>query len=278
MDRETIRHLLFEYLKSVENRPSTQLNDIYGGVAATAVSRGYVTAPSGYVPGTATLSPEDLPEPDRLTLQELFWELIIQGIITPGSDWSNPNLPFFRVTDYGKRCLQDNSVLPHDYGTYLQAIQDATASTDAIFLLYLAESVQAFNKGLYISSVVNLGVASERLIELLIDAFRDALSSASNKTKFDEALKKVYHIAYQFEELYKRLVTYEDKYPDNIFQGLDMLKILVDIIRRERNDGGHPTGRKFEREETLVLLIAFQPHYKFIITLLTWLKANAGGL
>jgi hypothetical protein len=278
MDRETIRHLLFEYLKTVENTPNTQLSSIYSEVATSAARLGLISAPSGFISGAGYLNPEDLPEQDRLVLQELIWELVVQNIITPGSNWSNPNLPFFRVTNYGARCIQENTILPHDYGAYLQAIRDVTTQTDDIFFLYLGESVDAFNKGLYISSVVNLGVASERLIELLVEVLKDALATEANKTKYEQAIKKAHHIAYQFNEVFSRLVGNKTKLPSDISQDLDMLKALVDIVRRERNDGGHPTGRKFGREETLVLLIAFQPHYKFVIKVLEWLKANPNSL
>lgn len=279
MDRETIRHLLLEHLKTVENKPNTQISDLFTGVATQAVMQKLVDPPAGYVPGgNANLQPDHMSEADRLVVQELIWELIIQGIITPGSDWSNMNLPFFRITEYGARCLQENTILPHDYGTYIQAIKAVGATTDAIFLLYLGESVEAFNKALYISSVVNLGVASERLIILLIDALHDALASQANKTRFDQAIKAGHHISKQFDEVYSRLAGHKAQLPKNIADDLEMLKILVDIIRKERNDGGHPTGRQFSREETLALLLAFQPHYKFVIKVLEWLQANPNSL
>jgi hypothetical protein len=274
MDREILRHLLLEYLKTVENRPSNQLSDIYSNVAVLAIDQGHIERPNNYVPQSANLSAEYLPEPDRLNLQELVWELIIQGIITPGSDWANANLPFFRITEYGRRCLDESTILPHDYGTYLEAIKQVTPNTDPTFLLYLTESVEAFNKALYISCTVNLGIASEQLTILLVDAYKSAIKSAANKTKFEQAINKTRHIAYQFEELFKRLAANKTAFPADIADNLDMIKFLEEIIRKERNDAGHPTGRTFTREEALVLLIAFPAHYKTVIKLLDWLTAN----
>lgn len=40
-------------------------------------------------------SPE-LDEDDKLLCQEVFWDLIIDRVITPGSDGANLELPFFR--------------------------------------------------------------------------------------------------------------------------------------------------------------------------------------
>jgi hypothetical protein len=274
MDRELLRHLLFEYLKTVENAPNTQLSTIYGSVATLAVEGGHFPRPNNFVPGSGFLSVEILPESDRLILQELTWEMIIQGVLAPGSDWSNPNLPFVRITEYGRRCLAESTILPHDYGTYLETIKQVTPSTDPTFLLYLTESVEAFNKALYISCTVNLGIASEQLTILLVDAYKAAISSVANRTKFEQAINKQRHIAYQFEELFKRLVANKAAFPADIADNLDMIKFLEEIIRKERNDAGHPTGRTFTREEALVLLIAFPAHYKTVIKLLDWLKAN----
>lgn len=191
MDRELLRHLLFTYLKSNQK---TQLTTIYSGVATLAVDGGHVPQSSNCVPGAEHYSVDILPESDRLVLQELTWELIIQGILAPGSNLSNPNLPFVRLTEYGKRCLAECTILPHDYGTYLQAIEEVASSTDPTFLLYLKESVGAFNKTLYISCVVNLGIASEQLTLLLIEAFKDALRSPAHRTKFEQGVNKQRHI------------------------------------------------------------------------------------
>jgi hypothetical protein len=198
MDRELLRHLLFAYLKTDQK---TQLTTIYDGVAALAVDGGHLPKPDGYV----VLSARILPESDRLILQELTWELIIQGILAPGSNWSNQNLPFVRVTGYGKRCLAEGTILPHDYGTYLQAIRQVTSSGDPIFFLYLTESVEAFNKALYISCIVNLGIASEQLTLLLIGAYKEAIKSSANKATFEQAINKQRHIRYKFDELFKAL-------------------------------------------------------------------------
>jgi len=273
MDRELLRHLLLTFLKQ-NNGPHLQLSSIYGGVATLAVNGGHFPRPQNFVGGTGFLSVEILPETDRLVLQELTWEMIIQGILTPGSNWENPNLPFVRVTEYGNRCLAESTILPHDYGTYLATIQQVAPNTDPTFLLYLTESVEAFNKGLYISCTVNLGIASEQLTVLLVEAYKQAIADQTNRTKFEQAIGKQRHIAYQFEELFKRLVANKTAFPADIGDDLDMIKFLAEIIRKERNDAGHPTGRSFTREEALVLLIAFPAHYKTVIKLLDWLNAN----
>ncbi|MBS0657227.1 MAG: hypothetical protein JSR82_03145 [Verrucomicrobia bacterium] len=48
--------------------------------------------PTSIEPPRATLS-----DADTLLAQEIFWDLIIERVITPGHDHANQSLPFFRV-------------------------------------------------------------------------------------------------------------------------------------------------------------------------------------
>src|SRR5688572_16353348 len=50
---------------------------------------------------------------------EILWQLIMQGVITPGRDSSNPTLPWFRITDYGRKVLEADRFIPHDPSGYL---------------------------------------------------------------------------------------------------------------------------------------------------------------
>ena len=47
-----------------------------------------------------------------LMADEIMWQLIAQGVITPGQDTSNPTLPFFRVTAYGRSVLEAERMIP----------------------------------------------------------------------------------------------------------------------------------------------------------------------
>ncbi|NVM55474.1 MAG: hypothetical protein HWN66_17335 [Candidatus Helarchaeota archaeon] len=41
----------------------------------------------------------------NLLAMEIMWQLISQGVITPGRNTANPNLPWFHLTDYGKKVI-----------------------------------------------------------------------------------------------------------------------------------------------------------------------------
>lgn len=268
MNRDTLKSLILEYLKG---HPQTQFTEIYNGVGNIAIERELIEGPSGYRPGAGyyegLLGPQE-----QLLASELIWELIIQGILTPGMNAANPELPRLRLTAYGERCVNENTILPHDYGTYLESIKSMSVPTDSVFLVYITESVEAFNKGLYNSSVLSLGIASEQLTVMLIEGYRSAIKTEENKEKFNQALARARHIAYQFEEVYKRLESVKGQMPNDIGHDISMLKFLEEMIRRNRNDAGHPSGRVFSRDEAQAALIVFPQHYKTTVKILDWLS------
>ncbi len=270
MDREVLRSLLFEQLKIEGN---TQIVNVTMGIGLLAMQRGHIEKPTDFVYYRDNL----LAKNDQLVVQELIWEFIIQGILTPGTVNGENNLPFIRLTEYGKQCVNEQRVLPHDYGRYLDEVKNIIGADDPVFILYIEESVQAFLKDLYLSAVVNLGVASERLTEQLIDAYRLTLHDVSKEVKFDEAMNKARHASKKFDELYKRLETEKSRMPNELAENLEMVRYLAELIRRERNDGGHPTGRRFARDEALVLLLAFPPHLRVIAALLELAKRSSIG-
>ena len=57
---------------------------------------------------------------------EVMWQLLIQGLITVGMNASNPNLPFFRITDYGQKVLEAGRFIPHDTTGYLEDLRAVT--------------------------------------------------------------------------------------------------------------------------------------------------------
>jgi len=92
-----------------------------------------------------------------ILLHDVFWEFIIQGIIAPGIDLSNPSLPWFHVTDYGRGVLDSGELLPHDPAGYLQRFRNEIGAPDPTVEAYLSESLNCFTRGTYIASVVMLG-------------------------------------------------------------------------------------------------------------------------
>src|SRR5580700_7440236 len=59
-----------------------------------------------------------LTDQEKTLIMEVVWSLIIQGVLIPGLNDSNQGWPFLRLTEYGRRCIQEDRVLPHDPDGY----------------------------------------------------------------------------------------------------------------------------------------------------------------
>ena len=60
--------------------------------------------------------PEHARDPDALmfAVHEVFWQLVVDGIVAPGLNPSNPNMPWFHVTGYGRHVLDHGEYQPYD--------------------------------------------------------------------------------------------------------------------------------------------------------------------
>ena len=121
--------------------------------------------------------------------QDVLWEFMIQGIIAPGLNVSNPNLPWFHITDYGKKVLASGEFLPHDPTGYLERFHNEITNPDPTVESYLSESLNCFTRGNFIASVVMLGIASERAFLLLCESLLSAIADPTKKSKFRKILE-----------------------------------------------------------------------------------------
>ena len=120
--------------------------------------------------------------------QDVLWEFMIQGIIAPGLNTSNPNFPWFRITAHGQKVLAAREFLPHDSTGYLDRFREEITDFDPTVYAYLSESLNCFTRGCLIASVVMLGVASERAFLLLCDSALEAIDNAEEKIERDRVI------------------------------------------------------------------------------------------
>ena len=123
--------------------------------------------------------------------REVFWQLVNEGILSPGYNSSNLDLPWFRVTEYGRRVLETDPPSPHDPTAYLEFVSRRIESPDATAIAYLAESVGAFRKGSIIASVVMLGVTAERVFDLVCEAMHAALKDTKEQKQLGKLLERM---------------------------------------------------------------------------------------
>ena len=165
-------------------------------------------------------------------LREIIWEFVVTGIITPGNglSTSQAGLPHFSITEFGRKVLAEERAIPHDPDGYLAEIRTAGEHcVDVVAVGYVEEALSCFTRGCYTASVLLLGVAAEAVVLKACDLIKPAAEKEYNiKTRHRRLVDR--YRALSKKERHEAL-------PD----GLDVtLTSAYDLIRRQRNDLGHP--------------------------------------
>jgi hypothetical protein len=269
LTNEQMRSLVIETLRSTR---IDQLNSLRTDVAATAqrLELGSVQSQLGRGRREDRLTPHDFAR-----AQDVMWDLIIEGVVRPGlQDGVNNGLPFFHVTEWGRRVLQEGTTTPYDPDEYLKRLKNDLPTLDPVIITYLNESLHTFRIGCLLSSTIALGCASEKALLLLIAAYGDSLPQAM-KEKF-KANTDGRMIKRQFDDLRKMLDSeLRARLPYDLADGLDVeLNAIFDFIRNQRNDAGHPTGKTIERERAYANLVVFPVYVKKVYAIINWVIAN----
>jgi hypothetical protein len=219
------------------------------------------------------LGEQELSYNDGLLFQEVFWDLFRQGVITLGMDRANQNFPFFRVSSYGHRILDNqNAYFFYDVASYEKIIRESIPDIDETTLLYLKEAMQAFHAGCILSASVMLGVATEHAFLSLLEFIE---SHPTAKAAFKAALSERM-ILRKYNAFRKTLETQLGTMPTEIKEGIDtQLSGILDIIRTFRNESGHPSGKIISREQCYVLLNLYVPYCKKIYQLMKHFRVSS---
>jgi len=265
---EKLRDFLSEYFRENERlviaNPSTHLRD---NIQNFAKQKGLEVPSLNYDDVTSAL-----------------WNMALERIIRPVFDeryGSFPELVSFRRTEYGARLLEGVPIdRPNQYLDYLKS---QVSDIDSRIVVYLQESLQAYNLGLYFSSSVMLGVASEALFEILIDAYINAIQSSTEQTKFSNKVSGR-GISQQYDEFKKKL---PDLVGKNGITGRDdhstrrlreefkhAMEITFDLIRSYRDYAAHPRDGVVPRHIIKGNLDAFPLFCQRMYEVIEWLQLN----
>ena len=133
---EQVRSLVMEILGA--GKHGTQCAAFCRDVAEKAIQRGFLEEND---PHSSMLHTERfvLSNEDQARVQDILWDLIIEGILRPGLyDSVNNSLPFFHVTEYGKTILQDGPASPYDPDGYVKRLKDAIPDVESVILTYFS--------------------------------------------------------------------------------------------------------------------------------------------
>lgn len=181
-----------------------------------------------------------LPDYIFLLIQEIFWEMIAQGVIVPGINLSNPNLPFFRLTDYGKRVIAEERYLPHDPTGYINRFRTEIPDTGPVAIGYLEECLRCFTTNCFVASLMMLGIASEIIFLEFCEILEASLIDKADRERFSKLLAGVSMVAkFNFvrDKIDLALKKDKKKLPETTV--ITFLS-LFDLVRIQRNDIGHP--------------------------------------
>lgn len=176
-------------------------------------------------------------------VREAMWECLIKRLIVFGMDGSNPNWPFYRLTEFGATAVKSTPPQPYDPDGFLKHFDTTCGSIDPAVRGYVAEAVHAFNSNCTRSAAVMLGCASEKLLLLLCDAFEAAISDPTKKAKFTKDINAKWAISHKYATVRDRLDLMVDgrKLPHEHAETVaSELPAGFELLRRCRNAGGHP--------------------------------------
>ncbi len=273
LNYEELRSLVLESLKA---KSVSDFFEFYSTVSQIAVEKGIIPNPYGKK-NITTMNSFLLKVNDATRVQEILWDLIIEGIIRPGRDGMNTDLPDFHVTGYGLKVVNDVSYSPYDPDGYLKRLQSEIPDIDEIILIYLEESLHTFRIGCLLSSSVTLGCASEKALLLLINAYLNAMPEKM-QSKFRKNTEG-HFMKRQFDELIKMFNSHLKTYLPVDLKDLEIIIFGVySMIRIYRNDSGHPTGKTIPREQAYANITVFPTYVKKVYDLIKWLHSDPAVL
>lgn len=198
--------------------------------------------------------------------------MIYHNILSPGAIGGyGDHMPYFHVTKYGLKCLEERDVLPYDPDAYLKKISTIT-SVDEWEKFYIEQSLKCYNADAFESALIMIGLAGEYLATKLIENMDTFLSNKEPMLQqtYANALKGKVMISQrytEYEKILERVIkekdiaTYQNKYPalKNLSPSLDIpaKAVYATYLRLTRNELAHPTRLKVDRVECLTLMTSY---------------------
>ena len=150
----------------------------------------------------------------------------------------------------------------------VRALEQKVGDLDEVVRQYYLESIRAFQAGLYISSVIDLGVASERAILWLaesIESYCDKYQGPINKRRRNISDLTKYLSGSMLGDIFSADETFEKELRKR-------LVLLGDLYRENRNEAGHPqtVDQSWLGEDQEILLLHFR---RYITTICKAIKS-----
>lgn len=204
-------------------------------------------------------------------IREIIQELINNGFLYPGLPGDfNSHLPWLTITEYGKEVFTKEGWLPYDPEGYIKALRSKVRGLDDITLTYIGESVASFNRRQLLSAILTLGVASENLMLLLIEAFLNWIKDPKRKINFEKKIRDRF-IYVQYKEFKQEFSNDVKSLPKELQSDWETyLEGIFNFIRLNRNSAGHPTGKQLDAKVVYANLQIFSEYAGYIVFLIKY--------
>lgn len=276
---QVLRPLVLEFLSK---KTEGHVGEVVEGVLQLAVGKRLLSVPPGAAFGSTIFSWQDRYLFDQV--QMIMWQLLPQGILVwglGGHKSNNDEYPFYRLTEHGKEIVKDSAAKPQPYDPdgFLKEFKRLVPDADPIVVDYLEEAVRAFNAACYKSAAVMLGAASEKLTLLLHEKFEDKITDPTKKAKFTKDSEGI-AVSKKFDALKNRLDLMDGakRFKDHHeLRGTIRhdLPAVSEVIRRCRNDAGHPDIPTQTDPDTVFLnLRVFSEHARKLYELLHYFDTS----
>jgi hypothetical protein len=166
-------------------------------------------------------------------------ELFRTGLLAWGLNLSNPDSPFFHLTERGRQALQNLTRDPSNPAGYLRHLA-SIAPLNPVAMSYLTEGLECYVGGLFKAAAVMIGAAAENTILDVRNTTIQKLNLLNKpipKTMEDWRIKTVSDSLHNFFEEH---MVYSKRELRESFEAY--WSAFVQQIRATRNDAGHPTS------------------------------------
>ena len=169
----------------------------------------------------------------------------------------NPAKWWLYPTQRGTQAADDTLPNPDLPDKYLQRFAEDIPDAPESVQRYVREALSAYGARLYMASAVMLGVAAEGAFLDMAQTFCAWLqgTEAENYRRLLDNPRTSYNVL--FAEFRKRVEPRRKELPGEIADNLDVLNPILNLIRKYRNDAGHPTGVEMDRGACFLSLVAF---------------------
>ena len=212
--------------------------------------------------------------------------MLFQGILIPSSIPNNQKtlpsvwaMSWVSLTSYGVRVINDtsNQIMVYDPTRYLEIFDNSVPPPDIEMMRYVSEAISVFTSRHFVATVVLLGIASERLIDVLAKNLNQAISNTDTSNWYGSKYKSKTSMLDKFKTLKGKLI--EEYQPELIAENLkDAFQNTVETsfhqIRTARNDLAHPNDRRFTWNEVSGFLFTFSQYHQYINKIIKILQHN----